>query len=54
MRTSAQSRVPVQTVGDTWEQYPELKLKALKRMQLYAVRSLCASDSAAASGAAEL
>ncbi|KAK9806666.1 hypothetical protein WJX73_005817 [Symbiochloris irregularis] len=25
-------------VGDTWEAYPELKVKALKRMQLYAVR----------------
>ena len=27
-----------QAIGDTWEQYPELKLKALKRMQQYAVR----------------
>ena len=28
-----------QAIGDTWEQYAELKLKALKRMQQYAVRA---------------
>lgn len=38
------TRLWLQTVGETWEKFPELKFLALKRMYKYMVRGLCMSS----------